>query len=150
MTTDLTEFVRPAAGVTRVSSMASGIVGSEILKIAADIRAMVQKGQKICNFTVGDFDPREFPIPDALQKGIVEAYEAHETNYPPSNGMPELRSAVQRFYARELGLEVPIESMLDLRRRAARHLRRVSHARRSRRRGRVPRCRAGTTTTTCR
>jgi aspartate aminotransferase len=112
MTTDLTEFVRPAAGVTRVSSMASGIVGSEILKIAADIRAMVQKGQKICNLTVGDFNPREFPIPDALQKGIVEAYEAHETNYPPSNGMPELRSAVKRFYARELGLEVPIESIL--------------------------------------
>ena len=65
----------PAAGVTRVSSMASGIVGSELLKIAADIRAMVQKGQKICNLTVGDFNPREFPIPAALQKGIVEAYE---------------------------------------------------------------------------
>jgi aspartate aminotransferase len=112
MTTDLTELVRPAEGPPRVSSMAAGIVGSEILKIAADIRAMVAKGQKICNLTVGDFDPKQFQIPEALKQGIVAAYEANETNYPPSNGMPELRSAVQRFYARELGLQVPLESVL--------------------------------------
>ena len=112
MPTDLSDFVRPAPGSPRVSSMAAGIVGSEILKIAADIRAMVAKGQKICNLTVGDFDPKQFPIPESLRQGIVAAYDAHETNYPPSNGMPELRSAVQRFYSRELGLEVPLESIL--------------------------------------
>lgn len=112
MSTDLTAFVRPAEGAPRVSAMAAGIVGSEILKIAADIRALVAKGQKICNLTVGDFDPKQFQIPESLQKGIVAAYEAHETNYPPSNGMPELRAAVQRFYERELGLKVPLESIL--------------------------------------
>lgn len=112
MTTDLTQFVRPVEGAPRVSSIAAGIVGSEILKIAADIRALVAKGQKICNLTVGDFDPKQFQIPEALQKGIVAAYDAHETNYPPSNGMPELRAAVQRFYERELGLSVPVESIL--------------------------------------
>lgn len=112
MPTDLSAFVRPPPGAPRVSSMAAGIVGSEILKIAADIRALIAKGQKICNLTVGDFDPKQFQIPKALREGIVAAYEAHETNYPPSNGMPELRAAVQRFYARELGLEVPLESIL--------------------------------------
>lgn len=113
MTIDLSTFVRPTeGGAPRVSSMAAGIVGSEILKIAADIRVLVAKGEKICNLTVGDFNPKQFPIPELLRDGIIAAYNANETNYPPSNGMPELRAAVQRFYARDLGLEVPLDSIL--------------------------------------
>jgi aspartate aminotransferase len=112
MSVDLTAWVHPEPGGERVSSMATGIVGSEILKIAADIRALVAKGQRVVNFTVGDFDPKQFPIPSALERGIVEAYGGRQTNYPPSNGMPELRAAVQRFYERELGLTVPLESVL--------------------------------------
>src|SRR5262249_1089575 len=34
------------------------------------------------------------------------------TNYPPSNGLPELREAVRSLYARELGLDYPVESVL--------------------------------------
>jgi aspartate aminotransferase len=113
MATDLSAFVRSSAlPKDRVSTMAQGLVGSEILKIAAEIRALMAQGKAICNLTVGDFDPKQFPIPDALKQNIVAAYEAHETNYPPSNGMPELRSAVQRFYARDLGLTLPLESIL--------------------------------------
>jgi len=112
MSSDLGKWVRPENDTPRVSSMATGIVGSEILKIAADIRALAATGRKVTNLTVGDFDPKQFQIPESLRKGIVDAYDAHETNYPPSNGMPELRAAVQRFYARDLGLELPIESFL--------------------------------------
>lgn len=96
----------------RVCTMAAGLVGSEILKIAADIRAMVAGGAEVCNLTVGDFSPAEFPIPQFLQRGIVEALQAGETNYPPSDGVPELRKAVQGFYQRWLGLEYPLESIL--------------------------------------
>ncbi|UJR84997.1 Hypothetical protein I5071_70760 [Sandaracinus amylolyticus] len=92
--------------------MAEGLVGSEILKIAAEIRALIKGGRTVCNLTVGDFDPKQFPIPDALKKAIVDAYDANETNYPPSNGMPELRDALPRFYERELGLRYPLESFL--------------------------------------
>lgn len=110
---DLASFVRPVDPKSpRVSSMAGKLVGSEILKIAAEIRALVAKGQPVCNLTVGDFDPKQFPIPDSLRQHIVSAYEAHETNYPPSNGMPQLRDAVQRFYQRELGLAYPLDSIL--------------------------------------
>ncbi len=113
MPTDLTAFVRSSAlPKDRVSTMAQGLVGSEILKIAAEIRALMAQGKAICNLTVGDFDPKQFPIPEALKNNIVAAYEAHETNYPPSNGMPDLRAAVQRYYARDLGLTLPIESIL--------------------------------------
>ncbi|MFN7965124.1 MAG: hypothetical protein U0V87_05485 [Acidobacteriota bacterium] len=88
--------------------MAGGLVGSEILKIAADIRGMIRDGAKICNLTVGDFDPKQFPIPAALRDGIVTALKNGETNYPPSDGVLELRQAVQRFYARDLGLSYPL------------------------------------------
>jgi aspartate aminotransferase len=110
---DLTSFVRPVDPKSpRVSGMASQLVGSEILKIAAEIRALVAKGRPVCNLTVGDFDPKQFPIPESLRDHIVAAYDAHETNYPPSNGMPQLREAVQRFYQRELGLSYPLDSIL--------------------------------------
>ncbi len=110
---DLSSFVRPHDSTSpRVSAMAGKIVGSEILKIAGEIRALVAKGQPVCNLTVGDFDPKQFAIPESLRAHIVAAYDAHETNYPPSNGMPQLRDAVQRFYQRELGLSYPLDSIL--------------------------------------
>ena len=96
----------------RVSTMASRLIGSEVLRIASEIRALVAGGRKVCDLTVGDFSPRQFPIPKRLRDGIQAALERGETNYPPSNGVLELRQAVQRLYARELGLEYPVESVL--------------------------------------
>lgn len=92
--------------------MASGLVGSEILKIAADIRELQREGIDVCNLTVGDFDPSQFPIPELLRDAIRDALTAGQTNYPPANGMPELRVAVQRFYQRGLGLNYPLDSVL--------------------------------------
>jgi aspartate aminotransferase len=100
---------RPAL---RVSAMASELVGSEVLRIAGEIRALVATGVKVCDLTVGDFSPRQFPIPPRLRDGIRAALDRGETNYPPSNGVLELRHAVQRLYARELALEYPLESVL--------------------------------------
>jgi aspartate aminotransferase len=96
----------------RFSRMADGLIGSEILKIAGEIRTLKAAGQAVCDLTVGDFDPKHFPIPDRLRDAIGDALARGETNYPPSNGMPALRDAVRRFYARELGLEYPLESFV--------------------------------------
>lgn len=90
---------------TPVSEMAHGLVGSEILKIAAEIRGRIAQGEKVVNLTVGDYRPDLFPIPGALREAILAAYADNQTNYPPSDGMPELREAVARFYAERLGLE---------------------------------------------
>jgi aspartate aminotransferase len=99
-------------GPGRVSRMADGLIGSEILKIAADIRAAIQRGEQVANLTVGDFSPREFRIPEALERRIGQAYAAGETNDPPSDGVGVLREAVREFYARRLGLEYPLSSIL--------------------------------------
>jgi len=57
--------------------------GSEILRIAAEIRAMTEAGQRVCNLTVGDFSPAEFRIPKSLENEVAEALRRGETNYPP-------------------------------------------------------------------
>lgn len=88
-----------------VSTMAAGLVGSEILKIAGQIRARLAQGEKVINLTVGDFNSAQFPIPASLRQRIFESYEAGETNYPPSDGMPDLRAAVSEFYRDRLGLD---------------------------------------------
>lgn len=92
--------------------MAAGLVGSEILAIAADIRERVSKGEEICNLTVGDFSPAQFGIPAVLRDGITAALQQGHTNYPPSSGIPELRAAVCRLFERRLGLSYPVGSVL--------------------------------------
>jgi aspartate aminotransferase len=99
-------------GNTRFSGMAGGLIGSEILKIAADVRALSAEGIKVCDLTVGDFSQAEFRVPKLLSEATRDALERGETNYPPSDGVLSLRNAVQRFYERRLGVRYPIESIL--------------------------------------
>jgi aspartate aminotransferase len=101
-----------ALGVDELSKLARGLIGSEVLRIAAEIRALIAEGQPVCNLTVGDFDPKEFRPPERLISGIQKALQAGHTNYPPSNGVLELRQAVAAFYQRTFGLEYPVESVL--------------------------------------
>ena len=95
-----------------LGTMSRGLVGSEILRIASEIRAAVSAGQKIANFTVGDFASREFPIPDRLRDGTLKALAAGETNYPPSDGVLRLREAVREFWRDRLQIEVPLECIV--------------------------------------
>lgn len=92
--------------------VAGSLQGSEILRIAAEIRSRIAGGEQVCNLTVGDFDPRYFRIPRVLEEGTTEALRRGETNYPPSPGMANLREAIAAFYERELGLRYPVDSIL--------------------------------------
>jgi aspartate aminotransferase len=107
-------FLEESADLDRrcISTVAQGLVGSEILKIAGEIRALSAAGETICNLTVGDFAPTEFRIPARLESLIADSLAAGETNYPPSDGILELRKEVISFYERELGLRFPLESVL--------------------------------------
>jgi aspartate aminotransferase len=96
----------------KAAPQAGSLKGSEILRIATEIRARVAAGEKICNLTVGDFDPRQFRIPQILEDATVDALRRGETNYPPGVGMPVLRESVRRFYENALGLSYPLESVL--------------------------------------
>jgi aspartate aminotransferase len=95
-----------------LSALARGLKGSEILRIAADVRALIAEGRPVCNLTVGDFDPKQFPIPQGLRTGIQRALDAGETNYPPSDGLPGLRAAVVEYIAREHDVRYPPEGVM--------------------------------------
>lgn len=108
MTTATVPPAAPAAAPSaapRLSRMAAGLHGSSILGIAAEIRALVADGARVCNLTVGDFAPAEFRIPPGLERRIADALGRGETNYPPSNGLPTLREAVCALYRERLGLD---------------------------------------------
>ncbi|MDB5025748.1 MAG: aminotransferase class I/II-fold pyridoxal phosphate-dependent enzyme [Mucilaginibacter sp.] len=80
-----------------VSVLAQNLSGSEIIKIAGEINELKRQGQDIANLTIGDFDANIYPIPKQLKEGIVEAYHANQTNYPPADGMLNLRESVSEF-----------------------------------------------------
>ncbi len=95
-----------------LSAMARRLRGSVILRIAGEVRAMIAAGKPVCNLTVGDFDPKQFPIPAVLRDAIVKALGQGETNYPPSEGLLPLRKAIADYVDREQGVRYPIESVL--------------------------------------
>ncbi len=92
--------------------MAQNLVGSEIIKLAGEIKERIQAGQDIHNFTIGDFNPALFPIPEKLEEEIIKAYQEKQTNYPASNGVPELRAEVARFIQQRQGLEYSANDFL--------------------------------------
>lgn len=109
---DVAPFLGAPRDPAAVNLMARGLTGSEILKIAGEVRAMIARGEKVLNLTVGDFDPRAFPIPEKLGRGIAEAIARGETNYPPADGIPALRNAIQASWERELGLSYPLDGIV--------------------------------------
>jgi aspartate aminotransferase len=81
----------------KLSILAETLIGSEIVKLGGEIREKIRKGEKIYNFTVGDFDPAIFPIPRELEDLIVDAYRKHFTNYPAAEGNLDLRESISAF-----------------------------------------------------
>jgi aspartate aminotransferase len=100
------------ASTQSLSALAQGLIGSEVLKIASEVRALMNTGRSVANLTVGDFSPSEFRIPRLLESLIAENLAAGQTNYPPSDGTLELRRAVIDFFKSELSLEYPLESVI--------------------------------------
>lgn len=88
-----------------VSKLAQNLHGSEIIKIAGEINELKRQGQNIANLTIGDFDSNIYPIPDELKQDIVDAYAHNQTNYPPADGMLNLRESVSAFLKNRYNLE---------------------------------------------
>lgn len=88
----------------KVSHKAANLVGSEIIKLAGEVNALIASGQHIHNFTIGDFDPAIFPIPESFKQDIINAYNEGHTNYPAANGMANLRKVIAAFIEKHQGL----------------------------------------------
>lgn len=96
----------------KLSHLSETLIGSEIVKLGGEIREKIRQGERIYNFTVGDFDPSIFPIPKELEDAIVEAYRKHFTNYPAAEGNLDLREAIHSFMKDEEGLDYGTSEIL--------------------------------------
>lgn len=98
--------------MSTLSHLAETLIGSEIVRLGNEINARIAKGEKIYNYTIGDFDPQIFPIPQELEDGIVAAYKQRQTNYPPGDGVLELREAVSQFINKQEGIQYASNEVL--------------------------------------
>jgi aspartate aminotransferase len=96
----------------KLSHLSETLIGSEIVKLGGEIREMIRQGERIYNFTVGDFDPSIFPIPKEMEDAIIDAYRKHFTNYPAAEGNLDLREAVISFAKRTEGLDYGLNEVL--------------------------------------
>lgn len=96
----------------KVSKLAENIIGSEIIKLAGEVNEKIKNGEKIYNLTIGDFNPKVFPIPTELKQAIVDAYFDDQTNYPAADGMAELREAVSKLLKERGGLNYSASEIL--------------------------------------
>lgn len=86
--------------MSSLSRLAESLVGSEIVKLGNEINKRIAAGEKIYNYTIGDFNPEIFPIPGELEEAIIDAYRNKYTSYPAADGILELRKAVAAFVSR--------------------------------------------------
>lgn len=83
--------------MSKLSNLAESLMGSEIVKLGNEISNRIRNGEKIYNYTIGDFAPAIFPIPTPFKNAIIKAYEDGFTNYPSADGILPLREAVSAF-----------------------------------------------------
>lgn len=95
----------------KLSALAESMQGSEIVKLGNAIRERMRQGETIYNFTIGDFDPAFFPIPQGLEDEIISAIKEGFTSYPLADGELDLRQAVCAFYKRWLGLDYALNEV---------------------------------------
>lgn len=96
----------------KVSKIAENIIGSEIIKLAAEVNEKIKQGERIYNLTIGDFNPKEFPIPVELKQNIIDEYFADQTNYPPADGILELRTSVSNLLKQREQLDYKPDEIL--------------------------------------
>ena len=91
--------------MSQLSKLAESLIGSEIVKLGNEISNQIAKGEKIYNYTIGDFNPEIFPIPKSLEEYVINAYKEHYTNYPPGDGYKDLKQAVIDFIKKYQGID---------------------------------------------
>ena len=59
----------------KLSVLAETLQASEIVRLGAIIKEKIKQGEKIYNYTIGDFDSSIFPIPAELEQEIINIVE---------------------------------------------------------------------------
>ena len=98
----------------KLSELAETLIASEIVRLGATIKEKIKSGEHIYNYTIGDFDSSQFPIPAGLQQEIINAYHDGYTTYPAAEGELDLRKAVADFIEKNEGIHyTPLEILIS-------------------------------------
>ncbi len=81
----------------RISTLAASVQPSATLAAGAKARQMKATGIKVFDFSLGEPD---FPTPKHICAAAEAAMAAGHTHYTPVNGVPEVKSAICRWYKR--------------------------------------------------
>lgn len=101
-----------AMNTSKLSHLSETLKASEIVRLGATIKEKIKQGEKIYNYTIGDFDSALFPIPVDLENEIIAAYKNRYTNYPAAEGNIELRDAIASFIATRQDLNYAANEIL--------------------------------------
>ena len=110
MPVQIYDTIKKAFG--KLSRLAETLIGSEIVRLGADIKEKIKSGDKIYNYTIGDFDSSIFPIPKKLEQEIIESYKKGNTTYPPAEGILALRESISSFIKEREGLDFSTNEIL--------------------------------------
>ena len=75
---------------------------SPTLAIAAKAKELQAQGHQVISLSVGEPDWDTFPV---IKEAGIKAIEAGQTKYSPSNGTPQLRTAIAHKTRDLLGVE---------------------------------------------
>jgi aspartate aminotransferase len=101
-----------AMPTTALSNLAQTLIGSEIVKLGAEVKELIRQGNTVYNFTIGDFDASVFPIPAELETAIINAYQQKFTTYPPADGLADTKTEVLNFLKENEGLDYAANEIL--------------------------------------
>jgi aspartate aminotransferase len=92
-----------------ISKMAGSVQPSATLAAGAKARQMKAEGIHIYDFSLGEPD---FLTPEHICRAAAKAMQEGHTHYTPAAGIPELRSAIARYYQQRYGLNYTADQVL--------------------------------------
>ncbi|MFM7855790.1 MAG: aminotransferase class I/II-fold pyridoxal phosphate-dependent enzyme, partial [Flammeovirgaceae bacterium] len=70
---------------------------SNIVELSKKIREKRANNEVVYDYSVGDFDPDIFPLPDLLREKIKDSYDSKHSNYPEPRGNRNLRESISLY-----------------------------------------------------
>jgi len=92
-----------------LSRLAQEIQPSATLAAGVKAKELRSQGVRVYDFSLGEPD---FPTPEHICRAAFEAMQKGYTHYTPANGIPELRSAIARWYEQHYGLRYSAEEVI--------------------------------------
>jgi len=81
-----------------LSAKIAGVTESATIAISNKAKAMQRQGIDVISLSIGEPD---FDTPKHITDACIDALKRGETHYAPSNGIPELTSAIAEKITRE-------------------------------------------------